>query len=116
MDSKKYLYTSGSFGNKLNRYVVTRETESNIWIRINDNYEEKIPKKTYRTGSGWNHTYYMIETDDLKNQYASQRVRYKYLKYLELLKSCNNDLFINNFIKFIDNENILSSLGEKNNG
>ena len=50
MQKKRYLYTENRLSG-LMRYLVTRETDSNIWIKINEKYEERIPKKTYKTGT-----------------------------------------------------------------
>lgn len=91
MEEKKYLYRNERFSRGVSRYLVTRESEKSYWIYINEHYEERIPKKTMSTGSGWDRTYYYEETEKFKERYRFQVKCYKYSKKLDKLKKCDDE-------------------------
>lgn len=81
---KKYLYVYGEtrYGDiqRVLRYEVTRETNSNIWIKTIEDFESKnskiqnseirISKKTYATEYvNFHYTKYYEETPELLEQY-----------------------------------------------
>lgn len=100
----QYLYTRSNIGDVLNRYRVTRQTDDNIWIYVNEKSECKISKKTYKTGSGWDILYYMKETPELKNEYEFKVFKYNFNKKLESLKDCKNVELMKSIIELINKE------------
>ena len=85
---KRYLYTNKKY-HGIKRYPVTRETSSNIWVLIGKD-EERISKKTYRTGSGFNSTYYFEETPELLKSLKKQRLNNLFLLSLDKLRGCKD--------------------------
>ena len=94
-----YLYSYEIHGNGVHRYEITRETISNIWIKISEDYEEMISKKTYKTGSGWDARHYYIETPELIEKYLKTKLKRDYLKKLDiLLQNCEDEKIMNQII------------------
>ena len=85
----KYLYYIQRHGNEVFRVAVSRETDSNIWIKNRDG-ETKLSKKTYQTGSGWDSCHYYEETPDLLKRYTEDSTRRKFIAHLDKLKSCKD--------------------------
>jgi hypothetical protein len=87
----KYLYCYDRYSStSVYRYEVTRETESNIWIKTS-NGEIQISKKTYRIGSGWDATRYYNETPELRKEYQSSKLRRQYASKLIELQKCTDE-------------------------
>lgn len=90
--SKKYLYRyAGYSSNELYRYLVSRETESNIWIKTQSDNEIQISKKTYSTGSGWDRTRYYEKTPEILEKYHSHQLKRLFLEKLDDLKKCEDE-------------------------
>ena len=96
----KYLYYIENYSGDVRRVKVTKETDSFIWIKINDTCEWKISKKTYRTGSGYDSTYYYEENPDLLSRYNETIIKYKFLKKLEEFKKCTDIEIMKELINF----------------
>lgn len=83
-----YLYTE-KYGT-IRRYQISRETEASYFLWMNNRYEQKVPKKSLKTGSGWDAAYYMQETPELSAQYERQQKIYKYRHRCEKLSRLQN--------------------------
>jgi len=80
-----HLYTE-KYG-QVNRYRISRETDASYFLWMNDRYEQKVPKKTMKVGSGWNATWYQLETPALLARWTRQRKILEYqVKCEKLLK------------------------------
>jgi len=91
MEEKKYLYYYGHYtDNNLYRSEVTRETDANIWIKLSNDGELRISKKTYRTGDTWNSTHYYNETPEILEKFKLSRLKRVFKKKLEDLKKCED--------------------------
>lgn len=75
----KYLITEGY--NAIKRlYSVAKETDKSYIVRINDRVTQIIPKRTMRTGTGYNVTFWKVATDSDIEEFIK-------VKYLNKIKN-----------------------------
>lgn len=86
----KYLYYRGHYSDrKVYRSQITRETDSNYWIKSGQS-ETRISKKTMSVGEAWSKTYYKEETPELLEEYKNSVLEIKFKKKLEELSKCTD--------------------------
>jgi hypothetical protein len=88
---KKYLYWIEQCNNNVYRAEISKETETNIWIKIRENYEIKISKKIMKTGNGYNSIFYYYETPIYLENYKKTILKHKYYNQLKLLQNCTDE-------------------------
>ena len=81
----KYL-ANDSCG-KTGLYKVSRETKCFYFIRFSDVFEEKIPKKTMKTGSGYYTQYWRIATEEDIKKVKFDRLLNKVVKDIQSEKA-----------------------------
>jgi hypothetical protein len=107
MENKKYLYSRESIGNNVYRHEVTRETDSNIWIKIK-NGERRISKKTYSIlkktysqGSSFSRTLYYEETDILKELFKKSNLKRNFQHCLQKLQNCEDESIMKKIVEIM---------------
>lgn len=86
----QYLYYRKHYSDrKVYRSQVTRETESNYWIKSGQS-ETRISKKTMSVGETWSKTYYKEETPELLEEYKNSVLEIKFKNKLEELSKCTD--------------------------
>ena len=68
-------------------FKVSRETKCFYFVRFNEVFEEKIPKKTMRTGSGYYTQYWRIATEEDIKKFKFDRLLNKVVKDLQSEKA-----------------------------
>jgi hypothetical protein len=86
----KYLYSILNFKQGVSRHKIYRETDCYYFLYVREDYEIKVPKKTMRTGGNYEHTYYYVETEELRDRYVETRIRVLFQRRLEELKKCTD--------------------------
>jgi hypothetical protein len=88
----KYLYSTLDFRQGVSRHKISRETDCYYFLYVREDYEIKVSKKTMRYGScgNYSHTYYYIETEELRAKYVETKIRHLFQRRLEELKKCND--------------------------
>jgi len=93
----RYLYTVRRHESNVHRYPISRESISNIWIKISKSKdsEMKICKKTMTSGSEWDTVQFYEEDSEWLKRYNFTQLKSEYIKKLYILKDCIDENVIN---------------------
>jgi len=86
---KRYLYYSARFGSGIYRAEVTRETDSNIWVK-GEASEIKVSKNGYMSVHGYDATFFQEETPEILEKFIKDNLKRRFNNHLVKLKDCKD--------------------------